>query len=331
MIVNSPDGKHHFEMGDRYFKIFNGLGKRTVEEDSERWVLFIGDTGSGKSLKQMHTAYVMNGRKMLRLKNICFDKTEFIKAILEADHGDVIMADEAISIAFNRASMTKDGRIVAEIANQIRQKNLVVCLCVPDPLNLDFVILNKINAIVSISEMKQRINKKNVTFKGCARVYVKMGNKLNQVQHLINYLKLKKQYTKDRVRIPIPQPFCMEHGKPIGPTYAKPWYPIDPADGGEAAYREKKESVLKKYLPPSEEENKKNPLDDMERAVYIMHESMMMSFVKIGEILNKPPSTVRDMHHRYKNKMFPPEKPFMPPKKEETACDNAVVLHKPPL
>lgn len=290
IVIRSPDKKHSFVVDNGVMPLLKRFKQKVMKEDQEVWVAFQGDTGVGKSLKAMRYAYAI-ANKLIPIKHIPYDRNEFIECVIKAKKGDIIIVDEAISTFFNRSSMTKEGRIVAELCNQIRQKNLIIFLCIPDVLGLDYMITKKLNAVVHIWENRQRVGKKLVTLKGNTAIYIQHPE-LPQVQLLLNFLRGKKR--NPLAKLKKPDPMLYEKGEYV--TKA-PWYPVLE---GEAAYKKKKESVLDKFVIDDKESSKQ--LDPRYELIYKLNQSM--SFEKISNILGIPKGTLYDYNKRYKAKMF---------------------------
>jgi hypothetical protein len=289
MIIYSPCKKFSFTIDKGIYKLLMRFKEKVCKEDSEVWIACQGDTGSGKSLKMMWWAYVLT-EKLIPIKHICFSIDEFVKAVIGANKGDVVIADEAISIFFSRSSMTKEGRLIAELSNQIRQKNLVIILCLPDVLNLDYIAQKKLNALVHVWENRSLVHGKPTTHKANIGVFVK-HSEMPQTQMLINYLKGKRR--NPLAKLQRPEPMFHEKGSPIGENYKKPWYPILE---GEQAYKRKKESVLDKFDKTKQEDTDKIKLA---KRIYYLRVDEVRKWKDIQQELKMPDSTIRTIFKRY--------------------------------
>jgi len=203
--------------------------------------------------------------------------------------------------------MTKEGRLVAEIANQIRQKNLCVMLCVPEVLSLDWLIQKKLNCIVLIWENRRQQGDHKITIKGCCAVYPEIPN-LPLKSLFINYQRKKK--VNPMLPNRPPQPMFQEPGDGIT---KKPWYPF-----GESAYRAKKESVLEKYRQKEDGDKKtgvkvvevvkekEKPIterDIKEKMIYDLRTHQKHSFRKISSLIGMPKSTIQDYYGKFTRKL----------------------------
>lgn len=234
MMICDKEGKERFTISTRLHELLMKVKHRILNDDSEYWIALYGGTGCGKSVRAMHFGYVID--ENITVDQICFDKEEFIRAVIGAKKGMVIVGDEAISLFFNRSAMTKDSRMIMELINQIRQKNLCIILCIPNILSLDTNIQEKINMGVHVWESR----KDGKTVKGHCAFYPNSMD-MHQWEKLIRTLKAKR--SNPTLKIKMPQPYIREKGDYIGKLSAPVWYPV-----GEMDYRKKKESILEKYL-----------------------------------------------------------------------------------
>ena len=270
-MIKDRKGKEVFSIREKTNTVLERAKQKINEEDQEFWAVFTGDTGSGKSLKAMHWAYTICND--INIDQVCFSVEEFVKAIIAAKKGQVIIADEAVSIFFSRAAMTKEGRLVAELAAQVRQKNLAIFLCIPDVTCLDKTIIRKLNMLVYVTENRQMKNGRKVTYKGNSTVYVE-SSKRQQVTMYIRYKRIKNN--NPMAKLKQPSFAYKENGNPIGATFKKPWYPVS-----EDKYREKKESVLTKY-DKSKAKPEDKPLSNLQKRHRDQRDKAIISLKNMG-------------------------------------------------
>lgn len=281
VMIEDKEGNEVFHI-DKNIHAFLLRGREKINhEDSEFWMMFGGETGCGKSLLAMRCGYIID--PTINLDRICFSHADFIRAVRNAEKGQVIIVDEAISVFFTRNAMTKAGREIAAFTDQIRQKNLCIILCAPRVLTIEEGALEKLKGYFHVWESR----KDRKTFKGNVALYVNFQKK-KKIDHLVQYLrKRKKQPHKYFVS---PKPSARMKGSLIN---KKVWYPVD-----EKAYRKKKDSVLEKYEEDCREElgsNDKRWLEQRDKAIYALYESMNRpSRAKLAKILKMPTETVRD-------------------------------------
>lgn len=209
---------------------------KILNEDSQVIGILFGKVGSGKSVVAQKWGYYIS--PTLSMDKIAFDKSQFIQAVLKS-RKECIIADEGIAIFFGRAAMTKEGRLMAEIMGQIRQKNLIVFICIPDILSVDSSILAQADFIARVYETRKLINGRMVTIKGNVDLYPHLKN-YSFKDRFIQYMKLKRN--NPLVNPPKPLPCLREPGEPYGETFKDAFYAVDKAE-----YIAKKESILKKY------------------------------------------------------------------------------------
>lgn len=210
--------------------------KLSEEEDSMVLGIIWGGVGSGKSLFAQKLGYTID--RSLNIDNVCFNKDEFINAVLSSKR-QVVIGDEGISLFFSRNVMTKEGRLMAEIMDQIRQKNLCVIICIPKLLNIDKSILESANFIGYVWESKKKIKDKEYRIKGNFALFPKISGD-DYKQRVVKHLTLKAR--NPHKFNPHPEPFLSVPGSRVGKECKKPIYPVS-----EKLYRAKKESILDKY------------------------------------------------------------------------------------
>lgn len=236
VMISDKQGVEQYSLSTRLYELVERIKQKIHQEDSMVLGIIFGKVGCGKSVRAQQIAYAVDPE--LDITRVDFDKVEFIDAIL-ASEKRAIVADEGISIFFSRAAMTKEGRLVAELMAQIRQKNLFVLICVPDILSIDAIVIEAANFVAYVWEDVVEVNGKNVTRKGNMELYPELPDNRYKTK-IISYLKLKR--SNPFRKIMKPHPYLVESGSYVGETYKKPWYPV-----GEKEYRKKKEGVLEKY------------------------------------------------------------------------------------
>ncbi len=288
VMIRDNKGIERYSLTEPEYKFIMRGKEKITHEDQEFWVAFGGDTGVGKSLKSMlHMFPIFPG---LTVKEICFDREEFVNCVLEAKKGTGIICDESISVFFSRSSMTKEGRLVSELAAQIRQKNLAIFLNIPEVISLDWTIQKKLNAYIHCWESRKKIGGKLKTIKGNCAIYPEIPGAPYRTR-ILDYIRKKRSnplHTQHR-----PDYWITTPGNPIGEGFKRPWYPVD-----EAAYRKKKEAILDKYAPGHVETSKQTIMRD--KAIYLLKEHTGKSFRELQDMLDMPRTTIQDAIRRYK-------------------------------
>lgn len=275
--------------------------QKIMEEDSMVLGILWGGVGCGKSVTAQHWGYVIDKTLENNISRVCFDKQEFIDAV-KTCRKQVIIADEGISLFFSRASMTKDGRLISELMAQIRQKNLIVLVCVPDLLSMDGMLLNMANFVAYVWETNFKVHDKNVLFKGNVELYPELKGVEHYKTKIVEYLKKKK-------RTPLkflykPEPFLIEKGNPMGETYSPAWYPC-----GEEEYKMKKEEILNKYKSTDEKVSKPKVTrkeEDMKELQELVYQELQknpnLSTWKLAIMLNRTREKVAKARYSLENK-----------------------------
>jgi hypothetical protein len=257
VMIKCKEGIERYSLSKPINMLAERCKQKIHEEDSQVLGIIYGGVGSGKSVFAQHFGHAID--KDLDVTRVCFNKQEFIDAILNS-RKRVIIADEGISIFFSRASMTKEGRLISELMAQIRQKNLCVFICVPEPLSVDWLILKEANFLCEVFEEAIDLNGRKVKTKGSVFLYPEISGTPFKTR-MLHYLKSKRSNPLRRNRKPTPP--ITQKGNPIGETFKKPWYPV-----GEEAYRKKKEAVLEKYKvkdKTSQEEEGRKPIRSLKK------------------------------------------------------------------
>lgn len=290
VTINDREGKPAFTVEENEYKFLMRIKNKINQEDSDVVAIYSGNAGSGKSVKAMHHAYVVD--PTISMKRICFKQDEFISAVVHANKGEVIIGDEAVSLFFSRASMAKENRIVVEMMAQIRQKNLAIFLCVPEPLMLDWTILKKAHYHSMIWESRHD----GTTFKGNQAIYIDLPDYKAKVL-LHEYLRKKRNDVMANIKPPQWQ--IRTKGTPIT---LKPWYPVN-----EEAYRNKKESVLEKYkIDPTKKDEpdsffeKKWQVQRDKAILFIYDNQKKKNISELAKQCDLPRETVKDIIKKYR-------------------------------
>ena len=274
VMITDKNGVERFSLSTRLFKVVERIQEKIHKEDSMVLGILWGGVGSGKSVKAQHIGYAINKPKELDINKVAFDKDEFIEAVLDS-RKEVVIGDEGIALFFSRGSMTKGGRLMAELMAQCRQKNLCMIICVPELLSIDYLILESANFVGYVWESKKEINGKPVSIKGNLALYPAIvGN--DYKMKVVHYLRTKKR--NPHAKIFRPNPYLTEPGNPIGKTFKEVWYPV-----GEKDYRIKKESILQKYRKKYIEKKDKRVTE----IDYVMMDALIEKGLKETEIAKR--------------------------------------------
>ncbi len=288
VMIKDKSGVERYSISTKLNELLGRCHTKINHEDSMVIGIFCGDVGSGKSLAAMKCGHVVD--PTIDISRIAFDKDEFVDAVIK-NRKKVVVGDEGIALFFSRGSMTKEGRLMAEIMAQCRQKNLCVFICVPELLSIDWLILKAANFVAYVWESKKQIHNNLVTVKGNMALYPALpGN--DYKMRLIDWKKKKKGSLSFNKRLP--EPYHEEAGNPIGPTYKKPWYPVD-----EEKYRAKKESILHKYKRLDKKaHNAPKGISGRNKAIRYLRKEHSMEIRDIAKIVGMSKSTVHEILKR---------------------------------
>lgn len=241
MMITDKNGIERFSVSQKLYDYLMDIKNKVTTTDSEYWIILYGKTGCGKSVKAQHMGFVIDPTLEGDSSRVCLKKDEFIQACIKSKK-QVVIGDESMDLFFNRRVMTKEQTALSLFAEQIRQNNLVILLCVPNALTLDQNILEKANCIINVWEDK----KNNTTIKGNCAFFPNSSNEDN-VKHkfkerLLLYLRHQKKGYLHKTKFP--KPYFREKGTSIS---NKVWYPV-----GEEVYKKKKAEILDKFAKGEE-------------------------------------------------------------------------------
>jgi hypothetical protein len=260
----------------RRFMIRN---KEKINKDDTQVIgVLSGLPGSGKSVRAQEFLYMTNPNT--NITKIAFNKQEMIEGILNSRKEGVI-CDEGLAVFFSRGAMTKEGRLMAEIMGECRQRNLHLILCITDVLALDSFVLSMANYVCEVWESRKEINGRDVTIKGNMCIYPKFRHN-NYKDRYLSYLKIRKG--NPLLKVKRPRPWLTEAGSPYGEGFKGAFYAVPEQD-----YKEKKEAILKKYQKSLDHKQRNQNIDypNMDRLI-----KAKVSAKRISELLNVAPVTV---------------------------------------
>lgn len=250
--IMDDNGVQLFSVTEEFYKFCIRCRTKINTEDTQVVGILWGGVGSGKSVLAQKIARIITNK--ITIDKIAFTKMEFIHAVLISEK-ECIIADEGVSIFFGRAAMTKEGRLMAELMAQIRQKNLLVLICVPDILSVDQMVLSQASFVGYVYERRQRDPSGKIRIiKGNCDLFLDYP-KNSYKDRIIRYLKLKRSNPLYHEKKP---PFNIrEKGNPYNPDKKDSgFYAVD-----KDTYLTKKASVFDKYKKAfAVEDRRKNGL-----------------------------------------------------------------------
>jgi len=115
------------------FTIYDNLRK------DHDWIMVIdGREGKGKSTFGMQIGATVD--ENFSEKNIAMNFTQFVELIEKAPPYSAVLFDEAGTALFSRESMTKMNILLTKLFMTIRQRNLLIILCIPSFYFIDSYI-----------------------------------------------------------------------------------------------------------------------------------------------------------------------------------------------
>lgn len=114
------------------------LVQKALSEDYDHFTVITGKEGLGKSfLASIYCSMVSNS---FCLNNICFELRAGVEQIRDAKKGDSVLLDEGAMFLFSRESMSDANRIMMKLFTLIRQRNIHLCICIPNFYIIDSYI-----------------------------------------------------------------------------------------------------------------------------------------------------------------------------------------------
>jgi len=110
--------------------------KQLIRDDWDYVYVIDGEVGSGKSVFAQQLAhFASDGR--LKIEHITFDPKEFRDVVLKAEKYTAIVMDEAFRGMSSRGSLSKTNKMLMDLMQEIRQKNLFIFIVLPSIWDLD--------------------------------------------------------------------------------------------------------------------------------------------------------------------------------------------------
>jgi len=109
--------------------------KAIQKHDGDVVGIIDGFVGSGKSTMSQQIAIAIDPNFTAR--NICMDAENLKEVILNAEKGSAIVFDEALNGLNIRRTMSSINILLTSLLTEIRQRNLVILLCLPSLFDMD--------------------------------------------------------------------------------------------------------------------------------------------------------------------------------------------------
>lgn len=131
----------------RLWAIMNSVTK----DDRDHFIVVAGKEGTGKTTLAIQMGAVLSER--FNLNSICFKPYNFIDNIDTSQKGDCIQLDEGNLFLFSREAMSGTNVDMVKIFALMRQRNLIVIICVPNFFTLDTYIRDhRVDTLINIEE-----------------------------------------------------------------------------------------------------------------------------------------------------------------------------------
>lgn len=171
--ITGKDGKTFSFAVARPMKRFldNKIIKKINTKDKDYVMLLSGYEGSGKStLASQLAKYVDHD---FCLDRMCFTPEEFKKCIYNAEKGQAVVYDEAVTGMTAGGSITKVGRLLKSMMMQMRQKNLFVIVVIPSVFELNkYAVLHRAMCLFHVWEKKNRYCWVGYNKKDTKKIYI---------------------------------------------------------------------------------------------------------------------------------------------------------------
>lgn len=135
------------------------IWRQVTQQDKDHFVCITGVEGTGKSTLGLQMACVIDPN--FSIAQVCYEPVHFVRAIKEVKPGSCILLDEGCLFLFSREAMSDSNRLVVKLLTIMRQKNLVVIVCLPNFHILDTYLRDhRVQTLIHINK------------RGCFTVYV---------------------------------------------------------------------------------------------------------------------------------------------------------------
>jgi len=130
------EGRNKQYSMDGYMKSNLDIIKEQINNHDNDFVCVVdGFEGVGKSVCAMQIGHYVD--PTLTIDRICFSSDDFKDKVLNAEKGQCIIYDEAITGAFSREAILSLNVMLIKLMAQIRQKNLFIIMVLPSFFDLD--------------------------------------------------------------------------------------------------------------------------------------------------------------------------------------------------
>lgn len=151
--ITNPSTKEiwNYYMDGRLTKYLDKLKIAVNKKDKDLVLLIDGYEGAGKSTFAQHIGRYLD--PSLSLEKICMTADEFKQAIIDAQKGECVIYDEAVTGLTSSDSISRIGKLLKSMMMQMRQKNLFVIVILPVVFELNkYAVLSRAKGLFHIYE-----------------------------------------------------------------------------------------------------------------------------------------------------------------------------------
>lgn len=138
VLIHDKEGKVHDFYLDGWHKGNLDCIIKDIRKDFDAFVLYTGMEGYGKSTKAFQDAIYMDNT--FNLSRVVFTAEQFLQAVSTADPYQAIVFDETMGYLSSRGAMSKFNRVLIKVMSEMRSKNLIILLCIPNFFMMDWYV-----------------------------------------------------------------------------------------------------------------------------------------------------------------------------------------------
>ncbi len=153
--LNKEHGSYFFHsiLWHRCFEI----QKSVLKHNQDHFIVVTGGEGSGKSTLSKQVGGVLD--PTFSEKNLIHTKEMFIDAVRYFKPGQVLWLDEGILFLFSREAIGKDNREMVKLLTLMRQKNLIIIICIPRFKDIESKIREqRVDTYIHVSKSEHKRN-----------------------------------------------------------------------------------------------------------------------------------------------------------------------------
>lgn len=130
----AKDEKGHYRL-DPYLRYVLDIVYKDIRNDYDSFIIITGREGFGKSTLAAQVAKYLD--RSYCLDRCCFTPDQFEAAVQKASKYQAIVFDETMGYLGSRGAMSKFNKSLVKIFSEMRSRNLIVIICIPNFFELD--------------------------------------------------------------------------------------------------------------------------------------------------------------------------------------------------